>query len=203
MELLKQYSHKKASRRKEIIDSAVKIFAEKGFQNTTIDEIAKSANIAKGTVYIYFNNKLELFLSLINEGIEDIFSITKGILTEKRNYLERLESLIHAQFTFYQENEDFFKIFVSERSRFFSEVKIELKKEIIKKYQSQIDLIAEFIQEGIEKDILRELDPKKAAVSLAGMIHAFMLQWIMSEKRFNLTGTSSFIINLFLQGAKK
>lgn len=203
MKHFKKKSDMKVSKRREIFQAAEKIFAEKGFQNTTIDEIAKKANIGKGTVYIYFNNKLELFLSLINEGIEDIFSATQKALTEKRDFFERLENLITAQFAFYQENEDFFKIFSSERSRFFAEVKIEFKKEIIKKYQSHIDLIGKFIQEGIDKNILKDMDSKKVAVSLAGLIHAFMLQWIMIGKTYNLLDNTSFVINLFLEGVKK
>ncbi|HUU50376.1 MAG TPA: TetR/AcrR family transcriptional regulator [Nitrospinota bacterium] len=203
MKHFKKKSDIQISKRREIFQAAEKIFAEKGFQNTTVDEIAKIANIGKGTVYIYFKNKLELFLSLIEERVENIFSITSKVLTEKRDFLKRLENLVNAQFAFYQENEDFFKIFSSERSRFFAEVKIELKKEIIKKYQSHIDLIAKFIQEGVDKNILKNLDSKMVSVSLAGLIHAFMLQWIMIGETYNLVDNTSFVVNLFLEGVKK
>lgn len=54
------------SRRNQILDAASKIFAEKGFHLTTIKDIAREANIADGTIYLYFQNKTALLLGIFD-----------------------------------------------------------------------------------------------------------------------------------------
>ncbi len=55
-----------AARRNQILDAATMVFAEKGFERSTIKDIAKTAGIADGTIYIYFQNKTALLLGLLN-----------------------------------------------------------------------------------------------------------------------------------------
>ncbi len=56
---------KSAVKKKLVLDSAIKVFAEKGYQYATIDDIAKDAGIAKGSIHAYYENKLDLLLSII------------------------------------------------------------------------------------------------------------------------------------------
>ncbi len=58
----------KQKRREEILAAARDLFYEKGYQNTTVEEIAEAAEISKGTVYLYFASKDELYVSVILEG---------------------------------------------------------------------------------------------------------------------------------------
>jgi TetR/AcrR family fatty acid metabolism transcriptional regulator len=55
-----------AARRNQILDAATTIFSEKGFQRSTIKDVAKAAGIADGTIYIYFENKTALLLGILN-----------------------------------------------------------------------------------------------------------------------------------------
>ena len=59
----------KAVRRETILDAARGVFAEKGLLASTIDEIAERAEVAKGTIYLYFKSKDEMFTALLNEGL--------------------------------------------------------------------------------------------------------------------------------------
>mgnify|MGYP004707043205 CR=1 FL=1 len=58
------------SKPKRILEAAVEVIAEKGLHETTIDEIAQRAGVAKGTVYLYFKNKESLLASLMQVGLE-------------------------------------------------------------------------------------------------------------------------------------
>ena len=54
----------------EILKAAVDLISERGFERTTVDEIAARANVGKGTIYLYFKNKEEIFIDIIENGIK-------------------------------------------------------------------------------------------------------------------------------------
>ena len=65
----------KLQRRQEIIDSAEKVFFSKGFGNTTMDDIASEAELSKGTLYLYFKSKEELFKVFVNRSIAKLHEL--------------------------------------------------------------------------------------------------------------------------------
>ena len=72
---------KNADKRQEILDAAIKLFSERGFEKTTVDEIAARANVGKGTIYLYFENKEQIFFAVIKEGMTEINRRFEAILT--------------------------------------------------------------------------------------------------------------------------
>ncbi|HPU36298.1 MAG TPA: TetR/AcrR family transcriptional regulator [Bacillota bacterium] len=102
------------SRRLPIFDAAVKVFAEKGFARATVEEIAKQAGIAKGTIYYNYKGKKELFLSLLDEGIERLEATVNREVARKDTVLAKLEVLVSAQLGFFEEYRDYCKILLSE-----------------------------------------------------------------------------------------
>lgn len=102
------------TRRLPIFDAAVKVFAEKGFARATVEEIAKQAGIAKGTIYYNYKGKKELFLSLLEEGIERLEAAVSREVARKDTVLAKLEALVSAQLGFFEEYRDYCKILLSE-----------------------------------------------------------------------------------------
>ena len=64
-----RWSRRKQARPAEILDAALKVFAQKGFAAARMDDIAKAAGVTKGTIYLYFENKEEVFKSLVRETV--------------------------------------------------------------------------------------------------------------------------------------
>jgi len=64
-----KWQRRKEDRPSEIIDAALELFVEHGFTATRLDEVAARAGVSKGTVYLYFENKEELFCSVVQEVI--------------------------------------------------------------------------------------------------------------------------------------
>jgi len=101
-------------RRLPIFDAAVKVFAEKGFARATVGEIAKQAGIAKGTIYYNYKGKKELFLSVLEEGIERLEAAVSREVARKDTVLAKLEALVSAQLGFFEEYRNYCKILLSE-----------------------------------------------------------------------------------------
>ncbi|MGZ3591527.1 MAG: TetR/AcrR family transcriptional regulator, partial [Thermodesulfobacteriota bacterium] len=114
--------------RGEILSAAEKVFAAKGFFPTTMSDIARKAEFGTGTLYKYFKSKEELYFTLIDEKVEEINRLVKTELSQKDSALERIKKVVRLQFEFIERNRDFFRIYVSERSRFEWTVKDDLGK---------------------------------------------------------------------------
>ncbi len=82
-------------RRKEIIDAARSVFARKGFNNATLDDVAELAEFGKGTLYNYFPNKEALFLSVIEDTFESMKRIAVEAFSSDRPFTEQVEQFVH------------------------------------------------------------------------------------------------------------
>jgi len=89
----------KEEKRQAIIDAAIKAFAKKGYQYATIEEIAKEAGVAKGLVHVYFENKLDLLLSVILLFAQTVNRLNQEKLSRLQDPVEKL----HALFATFQE----------------------------------------------------------------------------------------------------
>src|SRR4030066_2146215 len=132
--------------REEILSSAEKVFAAKGFFPTTMSDIAREAEFGTGTLYKYFKSKEELYFTLIDEKVEEINPLVKAELSQKTSAVERIKKVLGLQFEFFEQNHDFFRIYTSERSRFEWAVKDELGKSIHEKMVAYISILAEVMR---------------------------------------------------------
>jgi AcrR family transcriptional regulator len=83
-ELPPRWNRRKEARPQEILDAALEVFAEKGFAAARMDEVARRAGVTKGTIYLYFPSKEELFKALVREAIG-------GTLAQVAAYAEKFE----------------------------------------------------------------------------------------------------------------
>ncbi|WP_432822230.1 TetR/AcrR family transcriptional regulator [Trichloromonas sp.] len=105
---------RKRETRQAIIEAAVSLFSEKGFEKTSIEAIARMAGIGKGTIYGYFRAKEEIFLAFCEDEIDYAF----GMLAEKNDpqapLLEQLVILFMSQFRFVTRNREFGRLLARE-----------------------------------------------------------------------------------------
>lgn len=105
---------KKRQTRKAIIDAAIRLFTEKGFEHTSMDELARVAGVGKGTIYGYFKAKEEIFLAYCEAEIDFAFAALDRKRDEKAPLVEQLVAQMMGQLTFVTNNRDFGRIFARE-----------------------------------------------------------------------------------------
>jgi AcrR family transcriptional regulator len=98
----------------EILRAARKVFAEKGFADATVDDIAEAAELAKGTLYLYFPSKRELYLAALKNGIREMVERSQTAMAAASGIREKLRVLIRTRLEEVERNRDFFKIYHSE-----------------------------------------------------------------------------------------
>lgn len=203
MEKLDRKVRERLTHRKEILLAAEKLFAAKGFFPTTMSEIAQEAQFGTGTLYKYFKSKEDLYFTLIDEKAEEINVPIKAELSKKMSVIARIEKVLRIQFEFIERNRDFFRIYVSERSRFEWTVKDDLGKELHDKMVAYIHLLAQVMKQGIKDGSFKPKDPMDLAHALVGIVNSFVFEWLIAPRPYPLLSKVDTVLDIFLRGAER
>ena len=189
--------------REEILSAAEKVFAAKGFFLTTMSDIAREAEFGTGTLYKYFRSKEELYFTLIDEKVEEINRLVKDELSQRSSAVERIKKALALQFEFFERNRDFFRIYISERNRFEWTVKDELGKGLHEKMVTYINILAEVMRQGIDREEFRLMNPMDLAHALVGIVNSFVFEWMISREPYPLISKVDTVLEIFLGGAQQ
>jgi AcrR family transcriptional regulator len=203
MEKLHRKVREHLTHRKEILLAAEKLFAAKGFFPTTMSEIAQEAQFGTGTLYKYFKSKEDLYFTLIDEKTAEINGSVKAELSKKMSVTERIEKILRIQFEFIERNKDFFRIYVSERSRFEWTVKEDLGKGIHEKMVAYIHLLTQVMKQGIKDGAFKPKDPMDLAHALVGIVNSFVFEWLIATRPYPLLSKVDTVLDIFLRGAQR
>ncbi|CAH8706988.1 TetR family transcriptional regulator [Paenibacillus thiaminolyticus] len=190
-----------ASQKKEkysqILEAAVKVFAEHGFHRSQVSRIAKTAGVADGTIYLYFKRKEDILISLFREKLGELIGKFHASLEETTGAKEALRNVCEIHFTEMENNPDF--AFVSQIE--LRQSSLELRKEIGKIIKPYIVLIEKIITQGIEEKVFRaDLDVKLTRLLIFGSMDEVVTSWLISGQKYSLTGQLDGTIAFFLKG---
>ena len=90
----------------EILRAARRVFAREGFDAATVDEIADAAGLAKGTVYVYFHSKRDLYLAALKQGMAALIEETRRSIDRAPTAAEKIRAFIAARIRFAEENRE-------------------------------------------------------------------------------------------------
>lgn len=203
MEKLTRKEREYKARREEILNAAERVFAQKGFHNTTVAEISKESEFAIGTIYQFFKNKEELYYTMMIEKFDLLHSTLQEEISGNKTFLKKLPCLVDVVFSFIEQNVDFFKLFMWELNVLKPNMENKLKKQLITKHFSYIKLISDVIKEGLHEGVLKEGDADDLSSALLGMMNIFSFNWIFNQQQYSLRAKVPVIVNLFLNGTSR
>ena len=111
MEKVSRKEREYQMRREEILKAAEKVFAQNGFYNSTVAEIAKESEFAIGTLYQFFTNKEELYYTMMIEKFDLLYEMLQSEVSKQSRCLDKLGCVVETVLSFIEQNVDFFKIF--------------------------------------------------------------------------------------------
>lgn len=190
-------------RRAEIVRAAEKLFGEKGFHGATMVDLAKISEFSVGTLYNFFKTKEEVYYTLLIEKLDLFHSRLDAEVDQHPPGLAQILALIGASVKFFQENQDFFRIFIQERSTVELSVGAAAGKELRKRYLAYIDFVAKVMTKAIEKEDIQKFNPLEIAHSFVGMLDSFCAYWTMHPEPNGLGSKVPFIYDLFIKGVGK
>ncbi len=132
--------------KRKIFETSMRLFAEKGYDGTSIEEITSAVGVAKGTLYYHFSSKEEIFNFLVEEGMKLLKNSINIKMQAQEKYIDKLRAIILIQLKIISKYENFMAIVFSEcwgnSSRSLT----------CQKYVNEyLSIIKEILQEGMDK----------------------------------------------------
>ena len=167
--------------KRKIFETSMKLFAEKGYEATSIEEITATVGVAKGTLYYHFSSKEEIFNFLIEEGIK-LLQNSIDIKTAKfPNYIDKIKAIVLIQIKIIVKYEDLITILLSQF--WGTEARNQKCKKHVLEY---IDKIEKIVAEGIEKGQIKKGNPKAIASEIYGLICSGLVYKIRNKGEINV-----------------
>ena len=189
---------KTADKHSKIIRAATKVFAKKGFFNARISDIAKEAKVADGTIYLYFNNKYDMLLSVFEEKIGKLVEQINAQLEKEEDPRRMLEIFIANHLREMKKNKNLAEV-----------IQIELRQtnKIIRDYRNNkfseyLNIISTIIKLGQAKDVFRkDIMPGIAKRAIFGAMDEIARIWnINMDSEYKIEETELQVIRIFLVG---
>jgi AcrR family transcriptional regulator len=197
---LSRKDREKQTKRQDILNAARLVFAEKGLHAATLDEIAEKAEFAKGTLYLYFTNKDDLFISVLVEEIIKFQNNLQAVLGMNIQASEKIRQLVQSMLVSFDQNVDFIMLMTKERPGM---VATRVDERLLQQFHGLIELMASLIKSGIKDGEFAKVDPRSAALALFNLVHGSAMNSYWQKKHINSQEEERFITNLFLNGINK
>ncbi len=208
MGIQERKEREKERRRQQIIVAAKRVFSEKGFNKSTMEDIASEAELSPGTLYLYFKNKEELYASLSLRILQYLHIRVEHVNKETDHTPEqKLEKLIEAMYDVY----DFdpliiINMFHLQSSETLKNLSPRLMTQIEELSRKSIGAISSIFRQGVEKGVFVEKHPVALSDVFWSLFSGVVL-WEASKKIINedkdyLKKTLAIAFEIFSQGVK-
>ena len=189
---------KAENKHSKIISAATKVFAKKGFFTARISDIAKEAKVADGTIYLYFNNKYDILLSVFEEEVGKIVEKTSKLLSNEEDPRKMLEIFTIQHLTAMKKNKNLAEV-----------IQIELRQthKIINDYRNNkfseyVGIIAGIIKKGQTLGVYKsDINPDLAKRIVFGALDEVARVWNASlETNYTIEEVVDQVLTMFLAG---
>ncbi len=193
-------------RRRQILKAARKVFSSNGFTKTTMEDIAREAELSPGTLYLYFKNKDELYASLSVEVLEHLHEKLKRVyIKEAPNSQLRINDLKQMLYNVYQVDPlILLNLFHLQSSEILTHLEPAMLTTIRNLSSNSLGIITKIFAEGVNDHVFIEKNPKTLSDVLWGLFSGVVL-WeeskrIISNKRETSASAFDTAFDIFLRG---
>ncbi|MFP4374562.1 MAG: TetR/AcrR family transcriptional regulator [Spirochaetaceae bacterium] len=166
----------KDERRSTIIEAARRQFLARGLEQVTMSEVAREAELSKGTLYLYFEDKSDIMYSLLLESLEDLRDRVAPVIEGAGSGMEKVGELLERYIAFYHDRQDFFPLFHYLDYAFNAEGPTDSTAEACFSVIDELSAgLRHLLLDGVADGSFRaDLEPDEHAVMYAHVIHSFM-----------------------------
>ena len=185
-------------KRDAILRAAIDVFAESGYFNAQVADVARVAGVAAGTVYLYFRSKDDLLVSIFERSMRDALAEGRAAVADVKDPRERLQRFARLHLERLGRDRNLAIVFQVElrQSVKFME---RFSSTLLRDYIGQIRAA---IVDGQQKGLFRaDLNATAAAKIFFGALDEMATNWILSTRRRSLEGDADAVVDLFLNGA--
>jgi TetR/AcrR family transcriptional regulator len=178
MGIVERKEREKEHRKEEILDAAQKVFFEKGLTTATMDEIAEAAELSKGTLYLYYKSKEDMYLAVMMRGMDVLYKIYEPIVASEDSTLQKLVKFGDTYKEYFHSHRSFFRMFYFlQAPQFHKQVSEEMRQACSVENRRMWDLLIGLLRRGMEEGAFRsDLNPVEIAIILWSSATALLLR---------------------------
>ena len=184
--------------KRKIFEISMKLFAEKGYDATSIEDITETVGVAKGTLYYHFTSKEEIFDFLVEEGIKLLQNSVDIKIAKYSNYLDKIKAIVLIQIKIVNKYEDLISIILTQLWG-----KEKRNKKCQKLIYDYIDKIEEIVKTGMSKGHIKGDDPKIIATEIYGLICSTLVYKIREREKFDISAMYNTFESTIIKGLKQ
>jgi TetR/AcrR family transcriptional regulator, fatty acid metabolism regulator protein len=186
-------------KRDAILRAAIDVFADRGFFNAQVADVARVAGVAAGTVYLYFRSKDDLLVSIFERTMREALAEVRSSIGDARDPRERLRRFARLHLARLGRDRNLavvFQVELRQSTKFMERFSSTLLRDYL-------GLIRDAIADGQRDTLFRtDLKPTVAAKMLFGVLDEMATNWILSRRRYSLEGDADAAVDLFINGAR-
>ncbi len=190
----------KETRRQQLLDAATKVFARKGYLETSIDDIIEEAEVARGTFYLYFPGKKEIFLAIIDRYFELVSELVHRFMAEEwpaSLNRTRFREHVLTWLRFFAQHRDLTKVIYREATS--------IDPQFEARWNRLGETMKDFLSERIrvlqeDGQVRKTLDPQAWALFMEGIFHTAICNYILPAEQPDLEWLADQWVNFVLWG---
>src|SRR5436309_7142121 len=186
-------------KREAILRAATDVFAERGFFNAQVADVARAAGIAAGTVYLYFRSKDDLLISIFERSMRDALAEVRAMVGDESDAASRLRRFARLHLGRLGRDRNLaivFQVELRQSTKFMERFSATLLRDYL-------GLIREAIADGQRAGMFRpDIKATAAAKMLFGALDEMATNWILSRRRYSLESDADAVVDLFVNGAR-
>jgi len=184
-------------KRRRILDAAIVEIARHGYFRTTVSAIARRAGVADGTIYLYFQSKNEILVSIFDRAMDRFIEEGKRQLSRQEGAEARLRRLVELHLSLVGQDRDLAVIF-----------QVELRHSLHfmdqfsrSRFREYLEILAGIVGQGQQEGVFSSaVDPELAAKAAFGVLDEMATDWVLSHRNTRLEGNATAVAELLIRG---
>lgn len=200
---LSRRERERLARRQEILKAAREVFGARGYERATLDEVAREAEFAKGTLYSYFESKADLFAELVEHEFDEVLARAKEALGREEDAAAAARALIRVFLEFFESRSDFYRAAMAYRETGEPKEVERLHGVVMKRLGELGDLWGARFAAGIRDGFFKEYDARFLGFLLLGIVHYYSVYMFRYGRAGNLTDGAEMLCDIYLDGVRQ
>lgn len=170
-------------RKSQIVQATVECISTMGYNNFSMQDVARKANVSKGIIHYYFLNKDDLMMAVLNKVASDIEELISQSTGDVEDPARKLEIFVEIGMGIVRTKREYYQVSMD----FWTQInqKPEVQSLIANHYDQFRKACRDIIQDGVKSGAFQKVDPVGYSAAIVGMMDGISLQWLFDPERFN------------------
>lgn len=195
-ELLSEWRHA------EVLDAAGRIFAVLGYSATNVEEIAKEAGMAKGTIYLYFKSKEEIFAEVLGRDLQALTDRTIEAMSAEEMFSGRVRIFLDLRLEYLRSKQNFLRIYLDEFASRSARPK-PVADAMDRKFRRDLEFMQSCVETAMARGEIRQVSAEAAAYAIFDLVRGFIQRHLNGWTPLTLEEDVAFVHSMIMSGLQK